>query len=512
MIPVYEEMMGNRIYLTLKISILLLAFVVLLPTRIHAQETPDIPDLIRVTVDHSDNGVLIEWEASADNDIRSYHIWRREPDLSFSMIDSVDAFTLQYKHLNSGLSNLAYSVTATDSTDIRSLFDENIQRAVKLSTEFDLCTQSNMLQWTEYEGWEGNISGYKVFGGRDGAPLEELTFVPATTTSFSHSGLAMNSSYIYYVETFHTSGTTSLSALDTALSLYPEAPSYLTIDHVSVIDEASVEIQYSADIAGPVTSFRLLRRNNSSSPFLEVDTYWNVMESTQVVQDTVSTGSSTYQYLIESVFTPVGCASSIVISHSNTGNNILLVNELNDQIVTLSWTAYESYVPGLASYTIQRKDGNGIFVDVGSTGPLTTQWQESITPPVNGFQPGEFQYRIIAVSNPHNGGTEEQSISNITSAVVETHTQIPSAFTPNSNDINSQFKPLFDFSPRDYLMIVVDRGGRKMFETTDPNEGWDGRFQGGSLVDEAVYVYYIQYTDYTGLFRTHTGNITVLYP
>ena len=90
--------------------------------------------------------------------------------------------------------------------------------------------------------------------------------------------------------------------------------------------------------------------------------------------------------------------------------------------------------------------------------------------------------------------------------------QVPNAFTPGSNDINAEFKPLMDFAPEEYLMIVVDRGGRKMFETTDPGEGWDGRFQGGSFVDEAVYVYYIQYTDYTGLFQTFTGNVTVLYP
>jgi gliding motility-associated-like protein len=131
---------------------------------------------------------------------------------------------------------------------------------------------------------------------------------------------------------------------------------------------------------------------------------------------------------------------------------------------------------------------------------------------VNGTQAGEFQYRVIALSNPHNGGIEEQSFSNITTAVIETQLLVPSAFTPNSNDINSEFKPLIDFAPREYLMIVIDRGGRKMFETTDADEGWDGRFQGGSFVDEAVYVYYIQYTDYTGLFKTYTGNVTVLYP
>ena len=231
-----------------------------------------------------------------------------------------------------------------------------------------------------------------------------------------------------------------------------------------------------------------------------------------MVQDEVASGSSSYQYLIESVFLPAGCATAIAISESNTGNNILLVNELSDHIVTLNWTPYDMYEPGLAGYTIQRRDGSGAFVDVATVGPLTTQWQEPIQSLVNGTQAGEMQYRVIAVSNPHTGGIEEQSFSNITIVELETQMQVPSAFTPNSNDINSEFKPLMDFAPREYLMIVIDRGGRKMFETTDPDEGWDGRFQGGSFVDEAVYVCYIQYTDYSGLFKTYTGNVTVLYP
>ena len=78
--------------------------------------------------------------------------------------------------------------------------------------------------------------------------------------------------------------------------------------------------------------------------------------------------------------------------------------------------------------------------------------------------------------------------------------------------MNFEFKPQMDFAPEKYVMMVMDRGGRKMFETSDPGEGWDGRFQGGEFVNEAVYIYYIQYTDYTGLFRTFTGNVTVLYP
>jgi len=494
--------------------LLLLVMGILLPASLHAQDRPEIPGIIRVTMDHSDGGVLIQWNPSPDTGIVFYNVYSRNPNNPFSLLISLPATTLEYKDLINGPANLAYSVTAINNAmpPSESLVDVDVHRAVSITSEFDLCTQTNIIQWSSYEGWEGNISGYNVYGGVSGTPLQFLSLEDANTNSFSHSGVALNTSYTYYIETIHSSGINSLSSLGSVTTVYPEPPTYLTIDHVDVLDQTSVEIQYSADISGPVTSFRLLRRSNPAAAFVEVDIQWNVTESTLVFQDHVASGSTSYQYLVESVFLPVDCGTSLVISESNTGNNVLLVSELNDQIVRLNWTPYEAYSPGLAGYIIQRRRANEDFADITTVGPLTTQWQESLQSFINGFQPGEVEYRVIAISNPHNGGIEERSHSNISPVMVETHIQLPSAFTPNSNDINSEFKPLMDFAPREYLMIIMDRGGRKMFETTDPGEGWDGRFKGGSFVNEAVYVYYIQYTDYTGLFKTFTGNVTVLYP
>jgi gliding motility-associated-like protein len=119
---------------------------------------------------------------------------------------------------------------------------------------------------------------------------------------------------------------------------------------------------------------------------------------------------------------------------------------------------------------------------------------------------------VLAVEYQSGSGDPGISYSNIISVTVETNMQVPSAFTPGSNDMNFEFKPLIDFAPKDYIMIIMDRGGRKMFETTNPGEGWDGRFQNGEFVNEGVYVYYIQFTDYTGRFKSFTGNVAALYP
>ena len=505
-------MVGTQKYGRIKWVVLLLALLFMRPINTFAQDPPDKPDLIRVTVDHSDNGVLIQWEASSDADIEFYHLYKMNANQAFELVFSLSANTLEYKHMTSGLKNLSYSVTAEDSTGNESLFEQNVHRAVSVLVEFDPCTPANIITWSAYEGWEGNISGYKIYGGPSGSSMQLLSFVPPATLTYSHEGIMVGSTYNYYIETAHTSGLASLSAIDSVLSLYPEAPQYLMVDYVSVIDQTTIELQFSADVSGEINDFRVMKRSNTATPFIEVSTIMDAGHSTQIIQDQFPTSSTSYEYLVQSVFQPPSCNGPIVISESNPGNSILLGYELMDQVVTLSWTPYHEYDHGLSGYIVQRRSGTGEFFDIQTVGPATTIWTETVQSVINGFQPGALQYKVIAVENQGGTGDPGISISNIITVTVETNIQVPSAFTPGSNDMNFEFKPIIDFAPKDYVMIIIDRGGRKMFETTNIGEGWDGRFQSGRFVSEGVYVYYIQFTDYTGLYKSFTGNVTVLFP
>ena len=474
-------------------------------------EIPDRPDLIRVTVDHSDDGVLIQWEASEDDDIEFYHLYKMS-DRTGQRIFSFTANTLEYKHMTSGLENLAYTVTAEDSTGNESLLEDNEHKAVAITLEFDPCEPANTISWTGYEGWEGKISGYRIYGGIGGTVLQPLKFVHAATRSFTHKGVLYDTTYQYYIETVHTSGMTSLSPLGSIPTLFPDAPEILRVDYVSVVDRSTIELQFTADVEGPVNNFRIMRRNSGTSPFTEVETLWNSTQSTRIFLDQFPTIDHSYEYMVQSVYQPGNCSAPIVVSESNPGTSILLEGNLENQTAHLSWTPYESYAAGLSGYIIQRRSGDGEYIDVQSVGPETTSWSETIQTVVNGFQPGQLQYKVLAVGNKIGGNDPGISISNVVGVVVETNLQVPSAFTPGSNDMNFEFKPMIDFAPREYTLIVFDRGGRKLFETTNPGEGWDGSFSGGDFVMEGVYVYYIQYTDYTGLSRTLSGNVTAIYP
>ena len=86
---------------------------------------------------------------------------------------------------------------------------------------------------------------------------------------------------------------------------------------------------------------------------------------------------------------------------------------------------------------------------------------------------------------------------------------IPNAFTPNKNELNDLFKPKTR-GVENYLFIIFDRWGEKIFETSDFNNGWDGSYM-GKLCKSDVYVYKITFDDLMEK-RSHQfiGNVTLI--
>ena len=73
----------------------------------------------------------------------------------------------------------------------------------------------------------------------------------------------------------------------------------------------------------------------------------------------------------------------------------------------------------------------------------------------------------------------------------------PDAFTPDGDGKNDLFKPSYDCSINNYILRIYNRWGQLVFESLNPNEGWDGRFKGR---DQPVgtYGYFIDYTGIEG--------------
>jgi len=69
---------------------------------------------------------------------------------------------------------------------------------------------------------------------------------------------------------------------------------------------------------------------------------------------------------------------------------------------------------------------------------------------------------------------------------------IPNAFTPNGDGLNDSFKTVVNGPELDlYEFMVLDRNGKEVFYTTNPDENWDGTIKGSSYTSGTSMFIYI---------------------
>ncbi|HXB41062.1 MAG TPA: PKD domain-containing protein, partial [Bacteroidia bacterium] len=86
---------------------------------------------------------------------------------------------------------------------------------------------------------------------------------------------------------------------------------------------------------------------------------------------------------------------------------------------------------------------------------------------------------------------------------------IPNTFTPNGDIHNEVFKAIA-FGITDFSMVIYDRWGVEIFNSSDVEKGWDGKYK-NTKCPEDVYVYKIEYTPLTDPYpRKITGHINLI--
>jgi gliding motility-associated-like protein len=86
---------------------------------------------------------------------------------------------------------------------------------------------------------------------------------------------------------------------------------------------------------------------------------------------------------------------------------------------------------------------------------------------------------------------------------------IPNAFTPDDDGLNDVFRPKFFCEFANFDLQIFDRWGQKIFETHNPNAGWDGTFAGNKLMPD-VYVFVITYKTSGDVKKTSRGTVVLI--
>jgi gliding motility-associated-like protein len=88
--------------------------------------------------------------------------------------------------------------------------------------------------------------------------------------------------------------------------------------------------------------------------------------------------------------------------------------------------------------------------------------------------------------------------------------QMPNAFTPNGDGMNDVFMPVFE-GPIfiEYRLQIFNRWGEVVFDTTDPNQGWNG-LNDGKAAPSDVYAYLLVYKLIDETTGTRQGDVSLI--
>lgn len=178
-------------------------------------------------------------------------------------------------------------------------------------------------------------------------------------------------------------------------------------------------------------------------------------------------------------------------------------------------TPIASFIP---SSTVVNNLNTEVHFENTSSGASSYEWDfgdgsltESTVSPTHNFpdtEAGTYTVQLIALSPLECADTAYATIE----VDEEVIFYVPNTFTPDNDDYNEVFQPVFNsgYDPYDFDLFIFDRWGETIFESHNADIGWDGTYGGGS-VQQGTYTWKIEFkTTSSDERRVVHGHVNVL--
>jgi len=473
------------------------------------------PVIDSVSIDASGNSV-IGWQPAIEPDIKGYTIFRVSG--SNDSIAYVEGrFNTSFTHLNSNPCDgpMSYIILSIDSCGNESpfpydpvTFNDKPQNTLWLEDiQYDPCMMANHLKWNEYINFDPPLAGYRVYASENGGPYELLMTVPVSQRSYTHTLLQSNTLYSYYVRAFSQDyQTTSTSCVKERMTYDSPRPEYMYIRYVTVVENRQVNFLLYTDTSAHIDHYRVMRGQSPEGPFEQVGhIYDEGRDSVFFIDATADVKGTSYYYQLE----VIDSCGNLSVPANRVRTIFLSVEALENYENVLTWNAYEFWSGGVEGYRIYRRVNDSpsleLLQEVDSS---VLTFTDNVAGLTGGA--GRISYLVEAFEGSGNTmGFRESSFSNEALAELPPRIFVPNAIVPNG--INNYLKPVLVFIGSDgYAFYIYNRWGQEIFSTSDPEQGWDGTFN-GKFVEGGVYVYLIKYRNAKGQPRVQKGNIAVVY-
>ena len=462
-------------------------------------------------MDTATGHVYVTWKPSPSEDIDKYIIyeWRiiGEDTAGFA-VDSVGKDNLEYYWGTTEAGKKAISMAVAGTREGSDPSPITVSHTtIYLTIQYDSCEKEMELDWTPYVGWGENLVKYEAHVSVDNGPFSYLG-QRDTILSLQHKDIEDNRRYCYFVKAIRDDGVRSFSNIACKHVRHPLHPQWINAEQASAVGVDQVRMEFYIEESGEVTTYQLFRATGPGKPFIEHEIITDVVGPTLSYTDNVVSTDKQYLYKLYSLDV---CYNPVIASNI-TGNIVLQANSVALQAF-LSWTPYTDYEAGVKSYHIYRITNIGEPALINVVDAPDTAFTDNLDFVSGSDIEDEICYYVVAEENDWvSRGEKGFSQSNTTCISVTPKILMPNAFTPNDDGSNDIIKPVLTFIPEKYVFQVFDRWGSRIFETRDPDEGWDGSVTGKGKASEGVYIYYILLTTTKGIEVEQRGEITLFYP
>lgn len=485
-------------------SLILPVLFLLAPLELSAQtdnDPPEPPVLTYLTILLPNGRTELNWIKSPSADVAGYIIYRYAN--GWFALDTIhDPLATDYINIGSAAQQRieSYVIAAIDTAGNASPLSNELQ-TMFVSLTADSCKGSINLSWNGYSSTPKAVTRYIIQVAENGGTFTDAGEVPPATTSFTLNNIKPSIRYCFLVKAELEGGLISSSSNPCRVVQMERAPDWINADYATVNDEDKISLSFTIDPMSEISTFRIERKKPDDPVFDSLSQKESTDYRVEYIDQTAKTGES-YLYRI---LAKNRCG--VPAGSSNIAGNIVLEISGKD-LLSMKWNGYRSWNGGVNDYKLFMNTGDGFNLKTlfspGDTS-CTINYHEIM----NQVTAGELCFYVESDEVTNQYGITGMSRSNTVCLPVTEKITVPNAFTPDNDLLNDQFRPVLSFTPSEYQLIITDRQNNKLFETSDPEQSWDGT-KGGSPLPKDVYLWFLRVKTPSGKIISKTGTIAIV--
>lgn len=472
-------------------------------TFAHGQEdkTPPLaPVLTAVSVIPSSGFSELWWQGSPSEDVTGYILYRLEEKEGYALDTIWDRSARYYLYTKATASffEVQYVVAAIDTAGNISPLS-NPLNTLFLESRLDTCASEIKLNWNRLIGQEAG-STFEVWYAPEGMPFSLLG--ETEDSSFVYSNFESRREYCFYIRTENGNSlpvTGNQSCLRTDI---PRAPDWIEA-RASILQDDGIVLHFLPDPQTEIRNYALLSVSGQTGTLPLRLGNWSWDGNGELEIELRGEYADTIRYF------QLGSLSSCdeISRYSDTLSNLILRGKREGEFMLLEWNVLKASQAESGQYELIRRLEGASEERIPIPGGFEQQsWQDPLSELIFNPMGHTVTYRLRFI--PTETGASA-SLSNAVELELPVQVFVPTAFTPDGNMQNEEFRPVLSFSPREYELQIRNRRGTLVFHSRDPLAAWDGHFK-GRLQPEGAYIWQLKITTLDGLSLAKAGQISLL--